>query len=881
MSVNDPEHSRQLHPHTSPDDLSGLPEPLPDNQDVPETPPRLPRILAIAFPAVIVLLALAFFGARLWAHHVMKASLPQIDGTLSVPGLSAPVTVQRDAHGVPHIGAASFDDLVVAQAYVTTQDRLWQMDTLRRHATGELAEVLGSNLVAHDRSQRTLQLGPTADRAVASLAPDQLHWLQLYARGVNASIAEQQSHLPLEFRLLRYTPAPWRPRDSILVGLVMFQDLTNTFPTKLSREVISTRLPPALLADLYPVGSWRDHPPSKLPTDLTTPQPEIPNVPLDESQSRLTRPETPPTPPATSAEVAGILKLQQTLNPQFACQSCRAGSNNWALSGAHTASGKPLLSNDMHLSFSVPGIWYESDLAVSSASFHVAGVALPGTPFIIVGHNDHVAWGFTNLGADVQDVYVEHTRPTSTGADFQSPDGTWRPIQRIHEIIHVRRGKDIKLEVLATQHGSATTPIISALLPAPNATNATDRRALSLRWTIYDPGSVSLPFYAINAATDGTALRNAFSLYGGPAQNLVYADDQGHIGYHVVGRIPLRGSVMTPSPLSPVPVSGIDPAYIWAGYIPYDQLPQVLDPPGGILATANARITPDGYPFPITLDWADPYRNERIWRVLSGAHNFNPADSLALETDIYSDPDHAIAQRLAYAIDHADPHTSANPRRLHQAADLLRSWDGRVDANSPAATITDAARTTLWPMLLLPRLGDAWQIYSWGERAYAEEQLIMHNPARWLPGKGDTWDNLLAAAVDKALGAANAPNDLRKWQYGQAHVLDVQHPVFALSPLIPRILGLPTGTGPHPESGDGTTVKQMGHTFGPSERFTADLANPDNTTLNIVLGQSGNPLSPWFLDQFQAWFQGTTFPLPFTTASLDTTHPHTLTLTPR
>src|ERR1700730_16995901 len=252
---------------------------------------RIFRRIAVILTTLVILFAIiGFVTARHWLRQTMSDSLPQLDGSVSLPGLSAPVTIQRDAHGVPHIRAASLDDLLLAQGFVTAQDRLWQMDSLRRHASGTLAEILGPGLLAHDRLQRTLLIRASADRPRATLPADQLHLLERYAAGVNASIDLQRAHLPLEFRLLRYQPAPWTPRDSLLVGLVMFQDLTTSFPSELSREALTASLPQNLVVDLHPVVTWRDHPPTQPTVDLTTPQKDIPNIPLDESQTKLTIP---------------------------------------------------------------------------------------------------------------------------------------------------------------------------------------------------------------------------------------------------------------------------------------------------------------------------------------------------------------------------------------------------------------------------------------------------------------------------------------------------------------------------------------------------------------------------------------------------------------
>jgi penicillin amidase len=861
------------------------------------------RLIGLIFPLLVILAVAGYFYARHWVRDALQASLPQIDGSLSVPGLASPVSVERDAHGVPHIRAASLDDLVFAQGYVTAQDRLWQMDMLRRHAAGELAELLGSSMLDHDRLQRTLRLRAAAERALATLPANQLHLLEQYALGVNASIDFQRPHLPLEFRLLRYQPAAWTPRDSLLVGLVMFQDLSTGFPTKLSREALAARLSPDLMADLYPIGSWRDHPPALPVPDLTAPQPEIEDVPLDESQTRLRVPSKPGSQALSSTDLDTLNRAIALFHPP--CPECVAGSNNWAVAGTRTVSGKPLLSNDMHLTMTIPNIWYEADLEAplpdNAPELHVAGVALPGFPFVIVGHNAHVAWGFTNLGADVQDIYIEHTRGSGTTAEFQSSDGNWHPILHHPEAIHVRGGRDVVLDVTATQHGDMETPILTGFFPDDLAPGQPPekRRALALRWTVYDPANITGSFLTIDSAQDGASLVEAFSTFGGPAQNLMYADDRDHIGYHAVGRIPIRGAgsladaLTTPTELAPVPIDTAAPdaaTHEWAGYIPYDQLPQAIDPADGVLATANSRVTPPGYPYPITLNWESPYRAERIYKVLEAGKNLAPADMLALQTDVHSTLDQVIAQRLTYAIDHTTgPLKDSKP--LHQAADILREWNGQVTASSPAAAIVNAARSALWPMLLTPKLTppstgnlqpatDNWQLYVWGERSYVEEELVMHTPGHWLPPSYANWNDFLAAVVDRGLRDAHAPGDLSTFMEGHVHPLDVEHPILSRLGLLRHLVGVPVGTGPQFEGGDSDTVKQAKGLLNPSERLTVDLSDPDRTTLNLPIGQSGLPASPWFLDQFPAWLSGTTFPLPFTPAAAQPTIAHTLNLVP-
>ncbi len=301
-----------------------------------------------------------------------------------------------------------------------------------------------------------------------------------------------------------------------------------------------------------------------------------------------------------------------------------------------------------------------------------------------------------------------------------------------------------------------------------------------------------------------------------------------------------------------------------------------------MLATANNRITPDGYPYSISLDWGSPYRAERINKQLASRVGLTTADMLALQTDVYSDLDLTFAHRLAYAIDHSSiVGKTLNPKRTRQAADILRDWNGNVSADAPAPAIVDAARAALWQLILQPKLGDLWTTYTWGQKEYASEQLLLLEPARWLPAQYKTWDDLLTAAVDHGLVTVRAPYDLAKWRYGSDHPVDMEHPLFAASPLLHLFVTARTGTGPQPAGGDETTVRQTRRTFGPSERFTADLGNLDNSTLNLPLGESGNPASPYYMDHWQAWYSGSTFPLPYTPAAVSAAAAHTLTLSPR
>ncbi len=852
--------------------ISGQPAP-----PQPRRRRRWPRILLWSCCGLFVLLLSAPLAGVFWLRSAAKAALPQLDGDVHLAGLSAPVTVRRDAHGVPHIDADNLDDLLVAQGYITAQDRLWQMDASRRSSNGELAEVMGPSLVWHDKTQRVLQIRLTAQRFYSNLSADDRRRLDDYARGVNLFISqcERSNSLPVEFRLLHYRPQPWTGVDSISVGLSMVQTLDSHIVTKLSRGRVSARLNnPALEADLYPVGSWRDRPPTGIRVDLTEPQPIPP--PLKNSDDDDENTESRAVPGNAAAEPIDTHALLALLG-QPTCDGCASGSNNWVVAGSHTTSGKPLLSNDMHLTLREPDTWYMADLNSSGShgapAFHATGVTLPGFPLVIAGHNEHVAWGFTALYGDVQDLYIEkldgkgnfqgnddaewHPIPVDPGI-IHDKNARWHPLIVDREVIHVRGSKDVTLIVQGTAHG----PLLNPLLPAGDPPTA-------LKWTLYDPTLNTLPLYEMNVASNWAGFSAALAHWCWPTQNLIYADDQGHTAYRAIGQIPIR-----PAGISDGPVR--DQTHEWKGYIPFDQMPSAVDPPSGFLATANARVTTDKSTYPITGEWGDPYRIERIYKSLDGRDNLTPADMLAVQTDIYSEVDQEMGHRFAYAIDHTPGPDGNGDARMRQAADLMRSWDGRLTTDSAAASIVTETRAALWPMILEPKLGNLSGDYHWAESAFAEEEIVMNAKPAWLPPAYKDWNALLTAAVRKGMADGRAPADVAHWTYGRWHVVDIEHPLAAFLPLIGRI----AGTGRQPQSGDDTTVKQVGLDFGPSQRFTMDWSNIDGSTENIVLGESSNPLSPYFRDQWNNWYNGTTFALPFTPAAVAAQTTHTLRLLP-
>jgi penicillin amidase len=882
--------------------------------------------LRILYYAVCVLL-IALIAAVWWLYSIARSPLPQLDGSIAVPGISSKVRVVRDERGVPTIEAATLEDLFFAQGYVTAQDRLWQMDMMRRAAAGELSEVIGEDTVKMDREQRILGLRIAAEAAEKNISARDRAYFDAYARGVNAFLDSHRDRLSLEFRLLKYTPRPWTVTDSLLVGARMVQDLNHySYQRALTREKVLAKLGPQLTADLYVNSSWRD----RTPTDVRRieEQPAANSGDEDDDDDEEVDPEggngrlisavaERPVPqglkPASfrgfngAAEAAPLQSLSihaariQSLSIYAAnfwdsaleeADSFRPGSNNWVVSGQHTVSGKPLLSNDMHLNHQMPNLWFEAHLRLStganigastatpsapnsttvSGNFDVAGVTLPGIPFVIVGHNQRIGWGFTNVGPTVEDDYIEEF---NAQGQYKTPAG-WRDAEHRQETIHVKGKPDVTFDVVTTRHG----PIINDLLPIELIPGET--RKIALRWTLQD--GMGLMFFDVNSAENWDQFRKAFSTFLAPGQNVMYGDIDGHIGYQATGRVPIRASGD-----GSLPVSGSDNAHEWKGWIPFDEMPHVYDPPSGTLATANGRITPDGYRYSISTDWDAPWRTDRIYRVLESGKKFSPADMLALQMDVSSTYDRFCADKFVYAVDHA---ASASDR-AKRAVEILRDWDGRMSADSAAPMIETRARQELARLLLEPKLGAAaevpgpaskatsgnlsWKSYRWDMSSVWLENVLAKQPARWLPPGYSDYGNLLTAALENAVKRADVPSDLSQWKWGKDFRVEIDHPVLSQLPLIGRF----TGPGVHPLSGSGQTVKQVGRKFGPSERLTWNFANFDESTLNVVTGESGIFLSPYYMDQWAAWYGGSTFAFPFSQPAVEKHRAHEMTLEPR
>ena len=802
---------------------------------------RTSRIFRAVLAAVILLASILTLSG--W--WLLARALPQLDGSLVLPGLHAPVDVERDSFGVPHIRAQSLDDLLIAQGYVTAQDRLWQMDLLRRAAAGDLSEIFGGIAVDHDVENRTLGFTQAADAALSVMPAGRRAMLEAYARGVNAYIDERSGRLPAEFVLLRYKPRPWTARDTLLIAANLYKELTGFWKEEILRGEVTRKVGAELANDLYAATAdsrW-DRPLVGMgPTVI--PEPRRPSHPQALAAPVADAPLPVAAPSPWSAEFESL--------PAFDEGSRAAGgSNNWVVAGSRTRFGSPILENDTHLAFAAPCIWYLVHL--SAPGWNVKGFALPGGPLVVIGHNERIAWGFTNNFADVLDVYAESFNPQNP-LEYRA-NGQWLRATTRREVIHVRGAPDRTVDVVLTRHG----PVIER----------DGSTGYAIRWTATEPGGLDANYFLLGAAKNWDEFRAILHETPGPAQNALYADVDGHIGYIVSALVPTRRQ-----PTGGVPVPGDNDDHEWTGYIPRDELPQLYDPPEGIIATANGRVTGPDYKWHLTDGWMAPYRTARIYELLGDRKDFEPEDFIRISTDIYSYPHVLLAQELAKAVrsvQPADPRTS----RLLQS---VSGWNGQATIDSVSMTFLEFTRRALLYNLLRPHLGENVDAYlEWMRAGVFLEWILRERPARWLPPGFRNYDELLISSADLAVRQMDkyfAPQDqIREW--GKINLLRMYHPL-GRDGLLRRALSI----GPVPISGSIYSVKQIARTYGPAMRFVADLSNLDNSLMNLTMGQSGQFLSANYKDQFSAWYEGRGIPSHFSDAAEKPLAVHHLQLLP-
>jgi len=818
----------------------------------------LRRVLRVAY-WIFAVAVIAGGGLAWWFVY---RPLPQIDGSVSLPGLQGEVTVDRDRWGVPHITAKSVADMAEAQGYAMAQDRLWQMDLLRRVARGQLSEIFGPSTVKVDKQFRTYGFGHAAERDATLLNAEQRVVLEAFAQGVNKFIEQHQNSLPLEFSLLHYKPGPWHPSDTLVISAYMYESLTETWQDKLSRAKVSERVGAERARELFSEDAAMDHFVLGNPAERNDGSQHSRAGTDEEDDDEDLEPDTvlkanlgvsaEPQKPETFPDLATALWPSVENFVEGSRRDVRRGlgSNNWVVSGAHTATGKPLLANDTHLELTVPPIWYEVHL--TAPGWNVKGFTLPGAPLVIIGHNDQIAWGFTNNGADVQDLYIEKFNPAAP--DEYQVNGSWVKAQVRDEAIHVKGQADEHLQVVLTRHG----PVVER----------EGDKAYALRWTATEPGALANSYNMMGKARNWDEFLDVLKHVWGPAQNAVYADTSGNIGYVVAARVPVRRKGH-----GELPVPGDTDDYEWTGYIPFAQLPQAFNPESGLIVTANARVVGPNYKPYLTDRWEEPYRTARIYDLLRDKQELRPEDMLQVQTDTYSFPHAFLAEQLLAADKTARPKDA----RAQKLIERLKDWNGMADANSQETPFLQATRLITLKLLLKPLLGADTGLYEWRSTAFLQK-ILTERPAKWLPATFKNYDELLAAAADEAvvkLAHDSGSDEAADWTWKRFNSLDMLHPI-GREGVLKKLLSI----SDKPQSGTLYSVRAATKHHGPSMRLVANTANWDNSLMIIPAGQSGQPGSSHYSDQFSSWFDGKPILAPFSAAAEAGAKRHTLTLKP-
>lgn len=776
--------------------------------------PRFVKIFIGIFSLILVVaVVVLLLGVRL-----IKKSLPQTSGTLEIAGLQSPVKVFRDRFGVPHLFAQNEADLFAAMGFVVAQDRLWQMDINRRAATGTLSEIFGSSTIEIDRFIRTIGIPKIVGELSSNIASESRAMLTAYAAGVNAYIDQAKNHLPIEFVLLQYQPQQWNIEHSLAYQRLMAWSLELAWRVDPVFGELMNKLGVAKTNQILP-----DYPPNA-PTIVT------------DRFNQFFQLQT------------QINNFAHSLFDRFGITGAGLGSNSWVVSGIHTHTGKPMLANDPHLIHQNPAIWYEIHLKAPGIDCY--GVCLPGIPGIVIGHNQAISWGLTNVMADGCDFFIESINPENT--DQYLYQNRWFDVTKIVDEIVIKDQPAINLVTRFTQQG----PIISDLHPVLKNSST----AISLKWNGHLISDEILACYKIIKAHNWEVFIEGLKHFSVPAQNYIFADTTGNIGYYCTGSIPVRrrGNGLIPQP-------GWNKNFEWLTSIPFDQLPHIFNPAEGIIISANNKIV-NKYPYFISSYWEPPYRAQRIRELLSTKDKFSIDDFKAIQYDQFS----KHAQFLLPKILEVLPQVEQNSKLKAYCCHALQTWDLNLDPESVAPTIFEVFLTRLYKNIFIDEMGDSL-FYHFLELPNIPiritDNLIDKGTSEWFdniltPETRETMQDIILASLEQTFDHLQEQfgETIYHWRWGHVHSLTFKHPLGKKQPL-DKLFNI----GPLQLGGSYTSVNNAGfvpnkddfHTIvGPSMRQIVDLSNRNNSLIVITTGQSGHPLSKHFKDQTSFWLNG-------------------------
>lgn len=833
-----------------------------------------------AFGAVI---ALAAAGVAWWW---LRSSLPVLDGERPSAGLHQPVEVLIDDRGVPHIYAREPEDAWFTVGVFHARDRLWQMELYRRVADGRLSEVFGESTLPIDKRFLTLGLREAAEAEWQRMGPAAREALSRYAAGVNSVMAEQVGRRrPIELQIARVQPAPWTPVDSLLVGRLLAWRLAENHQAELVRAALGARFGMAeaqRLAGRYPpdaptiLGPAVAPAPASIDSGLrpggVVPSEPPPSVTVNAGSGGTKAPEV------SSPYPVGLSWLDPGAR--------RGNSNNWVVAGRRTTTGRAILANDPHLQIEFPSVWYE--LHVVAAGLDAIGVSVPGSPFVIIGHNARIAWGLTNSGADVQDLYLERV---DVGRRRYLWRDAWLPATIVRADIPVRgRSTPEPFEIWRTRHGPIFADVgLDWNAPpdwlSPSAERTGERRAYALRWAALD-GDIAGAFEALNRATDWPSFLGAIERFDLPSQNFVYADAEGNIGYALSGALPVRASGDGTRP-----ADGWAAENEWLGRTSPSTLPRAFNPESGFITSSNNEVD-RSWPGIITRDWAAPFRAMRLTGRLSQPEPLDLDRAALLQTDVRSLAADRVLAGVGEALDAARQQNA--DRAVIDLLERLASWDRIVDGR-PVVSMYEALEHAMWRRTFFDELGEPLfnRFYEWAgaERQAGLYSIIDERRNRWFDDIGtidrrETRDDImiLAAqdAVERLRERYGAEDD---WAWSRVHVARFEHPLGAVA----RPLGWLFSRGPVPMVGDGSTVLRVSyHRLRPFEAYELpswreifDVGNWDEARVILPTGQSGHPLSPYYFDQNELWREGRYRTQPYSRAAVERARAHRLVLTPK